>query len=399
MSSQDPPSTWAVIAGGGTGGHLYPGVAVARALVERGHDPATLRFVAARRGLEAKTRALEGFPVTLLPGRGLDRRLSGRSLLSNLQALAEWFAAIVTAVLLFSKWRPSVVISLGGYASLGCVVAAFVWRVPIVVVNVDAVPGAVNRLAARVAAASAVASTEVRLARAVATGVPVRAEMAAIDRSPEGRRAARERFGLPRDATVVAVSGGSLGSLRINLATVELARLWAGRDDVAIRHVVGSRDWQALCGTAGPSGRMTYQQVEYEDDMVSFYGAADVTVQRAGANTIAELSLAGVPSVLVPLPGAPGDHQAANARSMAGAGGAVIIQDEELDGARLARELQELVADPQRLARMGEAANALARPRAADEVARLVEEQAVGSAPPDLLLKGGSGVKGGGGAG
>ena len=160
----------------GTGGHLYPGVAVARALVEHGHDPASLRFVGARRGLEAKTRALDGFPVTLLPGRGLDRKFSGRSLRANTQALAEGFTAIAMALCLFSKWRPAVVISLGGYASLGCVVAAYLWRVPIVVVNVDAVPGAVNRLAAVAAAASAVASLDVGLARAVPTGVPVRAK-------------------------------------------------------------------------------------------------------------------------------------------------------------------------------------------------------------------------------
>ena len=193
--SQDKSTTWAVIAGGGTGGHLYPGVAVAKALVENGHGPTTLRFVGAKRGLEARTRALEGFPVTLLPGRGLDRRISARSLINNFEALVSGLAGIAIAVVCFSKWRPAVVISLGGYASLGCVVAACLWRVPIVVINVDAVPGAVNRLAARVAAASAVASPDVQLARAVPTGVPVRAEMLAIDRSPEGRRAAATGWG------------------------------------------------------------------------------------------------------------------------------------------------------------------------------------------------------------
>ena len=302
-SGPDPGRTWAVIAGGGTGGHLYPGVAVARALVARGHDPASLRFVGARRGLEAKTRALDGFPLTLLPGRGLDRRLSAGSLVANMEALAGGLAAVAMAVFSFSKWRPAVVISLGGYASLGCVVAAYLWRVPIVVVNVDAVPGAVNRLAARVAAASAVASPDVDLARAVPTGVPVRAEMLAIDRSPAGRRAARQRLGLPAETKVVAVSGGSLGSRRINRATLELAELWAGRTDVAIRHVVGRRDWREVESATVPTDGLTYQRVEYEEDMVSFYGAADVAVQRAGANTVAELALAGVPAVLVPLPG------------------------------------------------------------------------------------------------
>jgi UDP-N-acetylglucosamine--N-acetylmuramyl-(pentapeptide) pyrophosphoryl-undecaprenol N-acetylglucosamine transferase len=390
--SQDKSTTWAVIAGGGTGGHLYPGVAVAKALVENGHEPTTLRFVGAKRGLEARTRALEGFPVTLLPGRGLDRRISARSLINNLEALVSGLAGIAIAVVSFSKWRPAVVISLGGYASLGCVVAACIWRVPIVVINVDAVPGAVNRLAARVAAASAVASPDVQLARAVPTGVPVRAEMLAIDRSPEGRRAARDRLGLPRDAKVVAVSGGSLGSLRINRATLELAKLWAGRGDVAIRHVVGSRDWPEVENVSLPHEGLTYQRVEYEEDMMSFYGAADVALQRAGANTIAELALAGVPAVLVPLPGAPGDHQGANARSMATAGGAVVVRDEHLDGPRLARELDALLDDPSLLVRMGESAKALARPQAAEAIARLVEERAHGAVAGRVAVNGGAGA-------
>jgi undecaprenyldiphospho-muramoylpentapeptide beta-N-acetylglucosaminyltransferase len=364
-----------VIAGGGTGGHLYPGLAVARELVARGHDPATLRFVGARRGLEARTRALEGFPSTLLPGRGLTRELSASSFVPNLEALAGGAAAVVMAVRYFAVWRPAVVMSLGGYASLPCVVAATLWRVPVVVVNVDAVPGAVNRLAARLAAACAVATAEVGLPRAVVTGVPVRKVMAGIDRSPAARRRARERLGLPEEAKVIAVSGGSLGSLRINQATLELAGAWAGRADVAVRHVVGRRDWEQFqaAAPAPTAGGLVYQQVAYEDDMAGLYAAADIAVQRAGANTVAELALAGVPSVLVPLPGAPGDHQGANARAMAKVGGAVVVPDNELNGERLGRELDGLLADLERLGRMGEAARALGRPNAVGAVADLVE--------------------------
>jgi UDP-N-acetylglucosamine--N-acetylmuramyl-(pentapeptide) pyrophosphoryl-undecaprenol N-acetylglucosamine transferase len=354
-------------------------VAVAEALVGRGHQPATLRFVGARRGLEARTGALHGYPLTLLQGRGLARELSARGVIANAKALASSVSATALAIYLFSRWRPSVVISLGGYASFACVVAAFTWRVPIIVVNLDAVPGMVNRLAARVAAASAVVSPDVPLRRAVLTGVPVRAAMAEVDRSPEARQAARDRLGLPAGAAVIAVSGGSLGSLRINKATVELATLWAGRRGVAIRHVIGSRDWDELYGADLPVGELVYQQVKYEEDMASLYGAADVALQRAGANTVAELALAGVPSVLVPLPGAPGDHQGANARSMANAGGAVVIRDDDLDGPRLAAELDALLADPDRLTGMGAAAKRLARPGAAGDVARLVEEHALPS--------------------
>jgi UDP-N-acetylglucosamine--N-acetylmuramyl-(pentapeptide) pyrophosphoryl-undecaprenol N-acetylglucosamine transferase len=370
-----PPTPWAVIAGGGTGGHLYPGLAVARELVERGHNPASLHFVGARRGLEASTRALEGYPSTLLPGRGLHRDLSARSVVANIEALAGEAVAVARALCLFATWRPAVVMSLGGYASLPCVVAAACWRVPLIVVNVDAVPGAVNRLAGRVAKACAVGVPGVRLPRAVFTGCPVRGAMAAVDRSETGRRLARQRLGLPPDAMVVAVSGGSLGSLRINRSVAELAELWSDRADVAIRHVVGRRDWDQFQGPA-PSGALVYQRVLYEEDMAALYAAADVAVQRAGANTVAELALAGVPAVLVPLPGAPGDHQGANARAMEAAGAAVVVPDAELDGDRLARELGPLLAEPAHLARMGGAAKALGRPGATAAVADLVERYA-----------------------
>jgi len=377
LRARGASDVWAVIAGGGTGGHLYPGLAVASELVKLGHDPSSLHFVGARRGLEAKITALEGFPSTLLPGHGLRRSASLASALGNAKALAGSTAAVAIAVRLFGSWRPSVLMSLGGYASLPCVIAAMVWRVPIVIVNVDAVPGLANRLAARVARVCAVGAPGVDLPRAVFTGVPVRGAVAAIDRGLAARRQARERLGLPADALVVAVSGGSLGSLRINEATFELAERWRDRADVAIRHVVGRRDWPELGNRALRSGALVYQRVPYEEDMASLYSAADVAVQRAGANTVAELAVAGVPSVLVALPGSPGDHQGANARAMAGAGGAVVVADSELDGERLERELAVLLGDPGALARMGEAARALGRPGAASEVARLVEDHAL----------------------
>ena len=312
-------------------------------------------------------------------------------LAANGEAVAGAAAAVVTMVVFFARWRPAVVVSLGGYASLPCVVAALVWRVPVVVVSLDAVPGLVNRFASRFAAAFATGVPgPVREGRAhhgqgqsgggdrgpIYTGVPVRREMAELDRSPRGRLAARQRLGLPAGAKVVVVTGGSLGSLRVNRATARLAEIWAGRGDLAVRHVVGKRDWAEFSQPKALAGGLAYQAVPYEEDMASLYGAADVAVQRAGASTVAELALAGVPSVLVPLPGAPGDHQGANARAMASAGAAVVLDDGELDGERLAKELDELLSDASRLAQMGEAARSLARPDAAKEIAELVERAA-----------------------
>ena len=289
--------------------------------MERGHDQSVLRFVGARRGVEAQTRALEGFPVTLFPGRGLARRLSVRSLVANAGAGAGFVIAVAMAVRCFAPWRPAVVVSFGGYASLPCVVAATLWRTPVVVVNVDAVPGAVNRLAARWAVASAVASEGVRLPRAVVTGVPVRAAMAGVERSPAERAKARRHLGLPRMPRSWPSPGVRSGSRRINRATLELARLWSGRHDVAIRHVVGRRDWETFAAAPLAPGPIVYQQVPYEEDMASSVRGRRCR-RAAGRGQHGRRAGPGrVPSVLVPLPGAPGDHQGANARAMAAAGG------------------------------------------------------------------------------
>ena len=168
---------------------------------------------------------------------------------------------------------------------------------------------------------------------------------------------------------------GSLGARRLNDAALDLARRWAHRSDLTIRHVTGTRDYQR-CVDARPesSGALNYELVEYEDDMAGLYARSDVVVTRAGAVTVAELAVSATPAVVVPLPGAPSDHQTANGRALAAVGAAVVVPDGECDGARLARELDPLLADPARLAVMRAGAASLARPDAAARVADLVEE-------------------------
>jgi len=375
----EPRRRHAVVAGGGTGGHLLPALAISRALVERGHSPESIEMVGSRRGQETALLLGEGFPVTLLPGRGLARRFDTRSLLDNIGAVVALAWALVVALALLARWRPRVVVSVGGYASFPPAVAAVVLRIPLVLVNIDAVPGLVHRMVGRFAAASAVAFAGTPLPRAVVTGTPVRPELLAIDRSDEARRRARAALGLPAGRRTLVAFGGSLGARRINEAVSGLAERWRDRDDLAIYHVVGRRDWERFAGRSGrlagaePGDRLHYRMVPYEERMGLVYAAADLLVCRAGAMTVAEVAATGVPAVLVPLPGAPGDHQTANARVLVQAGAAELLPDGECGPERLAEAAERLLVDTARLRRMGASALRLARPDAAARAAELVD--------------------------
>jgi undecaprenyldiphospho-muramoylpentapeptide beta-N-acetylglucosaminyltransferase len=367
-----------VIAGGGTAGHALPAVAVGRALVARGHRPEDVLFVGSRRGLEARLVPQAGFPVVLLPGRGLVRRLTPANMARNVVALGGLVVAVARAGWLIARRRPIAVLSVGGYASVPAAMAAVVLHVPLVLAESNGVAGAANRLVARWARAAAVAFPGTGLPREVLTGNPVRPEILAADTTPAGRIAVRLALGLPPDRLVLAVTGGSLGARRINEAVLGLAELWAGRADVAIHHVVGARDWPDVSSRlpAQRPGGLHYQAVEYEERMPDVLAAADLVLSRAGGTTLAELTALGVPAILVPLPIAPDDHQTVGARRLVDGGAAVLVPDGELTAERLQAEVGALFGDRARLTAMAAAAAALGHPDAAERVADLVEEHA-----------------------
>jgi UDP-N-acetylglucosamine--N-acetylmuramyl-(pentapeptide) pyrophosphoryl-undecaprenol N-acetylglucosamine transferase len=375
---------YAVIAGGGTAGHVFVALAVARALAENDVPRDQIELIGSSRGQEVTLAAGEGFALTLLPGRGIVRRMQLAALASNLGALAGLAWATMRAFVVLLRRRPRVVVSVGGYASVPAGMAAALLRIPLVLVNVDARPGAAQRLLGRFASASAVAFAGTHLPHPVLTGAPVRRDLVGIDHALGGSGTARMALGLPAERRTVAVFGGSLGARRLNDAALELADLFRSRAELTLFHVSGPRNFEQVEATRaeGSSGRdddgagLFYRLVPFEEQMASLYGAADVVVCRAGALTVAELALAGVPAVLVPLPGAPGDHQSANAAALVDAGAAVVLKDDECSGARLAAVLDELLGDPSRLAAMGRAAAALGRPDAADAVATLVQAHA-----------------------
>lgn len=370
--------TTVLIAGGGTAGHLVPGLAVAAALVDAGVPPADIHFVGSDRGVEADMVPAAGYGLDEVPSRGLERKVS----LGALKAGFGLLGAARRGISIVGRRQPGVVVSLGGHAALPGVVGAVVRRRPLVLMEQNVKAGAVNKLLARFAAASAVSFPGTDLRRSHVTGNPLRADLVAAAearRGPDGgqvRDDARRALGLPLDRTVVLVTTGSLGSKRVNDAVLGLAERWSARGDLAIRHVTGRRDHEQVAAAAPPPGPLHYDVVAYEDRMPVAMAAADVAVTRAGASTCTELAAFGVPAVMVPLPIATRDHQTANATVLADAGGAVVVPDHELDVDRLEAELAPLLDDPARRAAMATAMAGQGRLDAAARAAQVILEVA-----------------------
>ena len=366
-----------MIAGGGTGGHLYPGIALARELKRR-HASTVVTFVGTESGIEARVVPREGFELDLIRVSGLNvqsriKRAIGIGLLP---------IAAVDALRVLSKRRPDIVVGVGGFASGPMVALAALFGYPTLLLEQNALPGMANRLLSRVVRAAAV-NFESALAFFPRTGFvagnPVRPEF-----FPAHNEEANDRFNQPFDpsrsaggATLaqgrVLIFGGSQGAHAINVAMVAAApRLAAAGLRVAITHQTGERDLDLVRDAyqrAGLQARVEAFIFEIDREMK----AADVVICRAGATTLAELAASATPAILVPLPTAADDHQRKNAEFVAKAGAAVVIEQRDLEAA-LPGMLETLVADRDRLKRMSDAARTLARPDAAQRIADRVEQ-------------------------
>ena len=319
-----------VIAGGGTAGHLLPGLAVADELVKRGWDKKAIGFVGSARGIEVTMVPAAGYALRALSGRGLNgRRVSVR----NLWNLLTIFWGVVRGILIVARHRPGVVLSLGGYAALPAAVGAVILRIPLVLAEQNSVASGVNRLLTRYARAAAVPHLGTGLQNEVETGNPLRESV--LEAHQLGRAS---RIGLkwPTDGPVIVVFGGSLGSRRINEALWQAAEI---SDLPLVHHVVGHRDWQMVPKDLPRAVRA----IEYDAELPKAMAAADLIVCRPGGSTVAEIALLGVPAILVPLPHAPNDHQRRNAEWLVDSGSAIVVEDEELDGTRLSIEIKKML--------------------------------------------------------
>ncbi len=368
-----------LIAGGGTGGHIYPALAVALSLGDRPNAP-ELVWLGGHRGLEASLVRGEGIRV---------RRLALRSLRTvdvSVHAVLDPIRLAVSvpqAAAILARERPAAIFTTGGYVAVPTLMAAAPLRIPVVLWDGNVVPGRAVRLTARLADAIAVSHEATGLALAgshapwYVTGTPIR-DVAAI-----GRPAARARLELPDDARVMLIFGGSQAVRRFNAAVNEALPRIVERGHVL--HVTGDEGYAGALAARErlpEEVRSRYRPYPFlRDEMLTALVAADLVVGRAGSSTLAEVTALGIPSVIVPYPHAAG-HQSANARVLAATGGARLIADEAFDAAAL-EDAATLLDDPVALAAMSAAASALGRPGAADAVASLVMAAAERRPLPD----------------
>jgi len=366
-----------VLAGGGTGGHTAAGLALAKALGARLGDGVRLVWIGSQSGIEATWVPAAGIPYHAIPTGKLRRQLAWRNVTDLTLRVPAGFGR---ALALLGRLHPDVVVATGGFVAVPTAVAAAVRRRPLLVHEQVVVPGLANRLIGRLAdkvavtfAASASAFPE---GKVVVTGNPIRPEL------HTGRRdRAFARFGLDPALPLTYVTGGALGAHRVNrIVGAALAPLLQLTQLV---HQSGDNVYGDLAWLRGEASRLPpplaarYQVMALVgEELRDLYAAASLVVGRAGAGTVTELAALGLPAILVPLPGARGDEQTANARVLADAGAAVLLPETELTPERLVREVSQLLADPGRLRTMAQHARALAMPDAAERLVDLVLELA-----------------------
>jgi UDP-N-acetylglucosamine--N-acetylmuramyl-(pentapeptide) pyrophosphoryl-undecaprenol N-acetylglucosamine transferase len=344
-----------LLAGGGTGGHLFPAVALAQGLLRR-NQQASVQFVGTERGLEARLLPKLGLPLATVDMAGF----VGSGLIGKFQTIPRLLRSIGQAKKILRSFRPDLVIGVGGYASVPVLLAAKSYRVPFLIHEQNALPGLSNRLLARWAerVCLSFAGSEKHFSsnRTLLTGNPLRQGMETM--------AAQ----LPRNG-ILLIFGGSRGARAINQIIVEILPLLKKRlVDLRILHQTGEDDLEMVRQGYRDAGLDPEQAVPFIDDMASAYAAAELVICRAGATTIAELTVCGRPAIMIPYPFAAADHQTANARALDSAGAASLLPQGQMTAEHLAELVVDLFNDRPRLEQMAERSRKLGQPGATERI-------------------------------
>jgi UDP-N-acetylglucosamine--N-acetylmuramyl-(pentapeptide) pyrophosphoryl-undecaprenol N-acetylglucosamine transferase len=346
-----------LVAGGGTGGHVFPGIALAEEVVTR-HPANDVVFVGTERGLEAKVVPAAGFPIELIDVKGL----KGKGVLLAILNLLLIPRAFLQSWRILKKWRPDVVVGVGGYASGPVVLVAWLMKIPTAVQEQNAVAGFTNRVLGRFVEAAFTAFPEAarhfRRRKVYQLGNPIRRTLMENYMRPE----------IEHDRPRLLVFGGSQGAHALNMRVIEsLPHLADLRDTLRITHQTGAKDREYV--------EKGYRACSFEPDVREFihdmsaaYAESDLVVCRAGATTLAELTVCKKPAILVPFPAAADNHQVMNGKSLVDAGAAVMLEERDLTGELLAKEIRSILTHPERRERMQRAAGRLGSPQAAKEI-------------------------------
>jgi UDP-N-acetylglucosamine--N-acetylmuramyl-(pentapeptide) pyrophosphoryl-undecaprenol N-acetylglucosamine transferase len=348
-----------IITGGGTGGHLFPGIALAESLRQR-HPGCEILFIGTKRQLDRDTLAGLDFQQESIACMGL----KGMGLAHRLNSLISLPKAVLEACRIIRKFQPALVFGVGGYVTGPVLLAAKLLGIPACIHEQNAIPGLANRLTARFVNkvfVSIPGSYPFPPAKTVVSGNPVRKEIHAA--------AGRRQVQMPNRPLTFLVMGGSLGAHRVNMLMLEAAQRIRAKNPFPFRliHQTGAADAEEVRAGYAAAG-IVAEVSPFFKDMAAVYAQADLAVARAGATSSAELAVMGLPALLIPYPYAADDHQAANAAYYLAGNGAKMYREEELDGERLAVLLMELAADADTLALMGAAMKSMAAPDAAERI-------------------------------
>ncbi|MEW5706570.1 MAG: undecaprenyldiphospho-muramoylpentapeptide beta-N-acetylglucosaminyltransferase [Actinomycetota bacterium] len=366
-----------VISGGGTAGHVYPGLALAKAL-QKAKSDLELLYIGTATGLESSLVRQAGLSFRSIEAQGLPRKPS-------IKAITTFFSVgkgTIESASILRSFKPDIVVGMGAYVSLPVVGAAVLQNIPTVIHEQNAIPGLVNRILGRVASAIAITYPDTKKyfpvdKRIEFTGNPVREEVLVPDKAR-----ALKVFSVDESRKVLLIFGGSRGAQKINEAVLDAYDKWRDNDSLQIIHATGKINYEliktAIDKLKSPKDALLYKAYPYIDDMGEAYAIADLILCRSGATTVAEITARGLPAILVPYPFATDNHQEKNARELEKLGAAKIILDRDLTGASLFNTVEPLISDSESLMKMANASKQFGRPNAADSLADLVIDVAEG---------------------
>lgn len=358
-----------ILSGGGTGGHIYPAVTIARELSSL--EDVEFLFVGTPNGMESRIIPKEGYKFASIPAYGLKRALT----VQNIGILLKTAGSLFKARSILKQFKPDVVIGTGGYVCGPILMAAALSHIPTLIQEQNVIPGITNKILSRVVDKIALGYKEAKPRfphpeKCIYTGNPIRPDIVAA-----AREESRKKLGIPHDTFMVLVTGGSRGARSINNAMADVHDYFRDTDNLCLYHVTGTLEYDKVLksvhasddGRVGKAGRL----IKYEYDMPSALAAADLIICRAGAISLAELAARGLPAILIPYPYAAEDHQTFNARVFVAAGAAKMIVDKYLTGKELIQDIEYLKNMPAALHTMSDAAFGLGRIHAGQDIARL----------------------------